>query len=104
MAFGIGINTAKPAQGGLRGRQHAIACECWFNSRGEIVPRLFKYVEGGEVFTVRDIRVLYSEQKNYAGVSSVEYCCEILEQGNVREVKLVFFKEECRWVLLENTK
>ncbi len=101
MAFGIGINTERPTEGRLRGRQTAIACECWFDSRGQTLPRLFKYEENGEIQTIRDIHVSYIEQKNYAGVSSVEYCCDIVYHGEKKQVKLVFFKEECRWVMLQ---
>ena len=100
MAFGIGINTDKASFDAVRGRQVAVACECWFNSRGQVLPRLFKYEEDGEVHTIRNLHVSYSEQKNFDGVSSIEYHCEICCREETRRIKLIFFKEDCRWVMI----
>ncbi len=55
--------------------------------------------EGGEVQTVRKIYVHYKEEKNYDGVPSIEYDCSLEAYGKECKGKLVFFKEECRWVL-----
>lgn len=100
MAFGIGINTEKASFDAVRGRQVAVACECWFNSRGQVLPRLFKYEEAGEVRTIRDLHVYNMEQKNYAGVSSIEYACDINYEEEQHRIKLIFFKEDCRWVMI----
>ncbi len=101
MAFGIGTNTETPVIEEIRGIQVPIACECWFDSKGQGMPRLFKYQdETGQVFTVRNIRVRYLEEKNYAGVSSREYDCEIMENGIKEQIKLIFFMEHCRWIMV----
>ncbi len=100
MAFGIGTNAQKTDAGPVRGKQLEVACECWFTSRGEVLPRLIKFMdENGEVQTVKDFRVNYNEEKNYAGVPSVEYGCTMSINHREHDVKLVFFKEECRWVM-----
>ncbi len=101
MAFGIGTNTETPVFDEIRGKQVPIACECWFDSKGQSMPRLFKYEnEAGMVCTVRSIRVCYLEEKNYAGISSREYDCEIIENGAQERIKLIFFMEHCRWVMV----
>jgi hypothetical protein len=53
----------------------------------------------GEVQTVQDICVNYKEEKNYDGVPSVEYDCSIIIDEKTMTIKLVFFKEECRWII-----
>ena len=101
MAFGIGINTETPVQEGIKGKQIPIACECWFDSTGQIVPRLFKYQDKcGAVRTIRDIRICYMQLKNYAGVPSMEYECEVICGGIRETIKLIFFMERCRWVMI----
>ena len=39
MGMGIGINTERPDEGQLRGRQEPVACYVWFTSTGRAMPR-----------------------------------------------------------------
>ena len=53
MAFGIGTDTQKADTGMIRGRQREIACQCWFTSKGEIMPTMLMVQdEDGEMRTV----------------------------------------------------
>lgn len=100
MAFGIGINTQETNAGNIRGRQMDIACECWFTSKGKIRPLMLKYQdERGEIHTINEIQVHSSEEKNYAGIPSVEFDVTLNCQGILSRVRLIFFKKECRWVM-----
>lgn len=101
MGFDMGTDWGRPDAGRLKGMQREIACKCWYTVSGRSMPLMFQVRdEEGQVHTIRDIRVLYSEKKRYAGVPTVEYACSIAYHGMRREVKLVFFVEENRWVLI----
>ncbi len=100
MAFGIGINARRPQEGPVKGIQMEIACECWFTRKGKACPVMLKFQdEEGEIHTIREIQVHSQEEKNYAGIPSIEYRVTVTYQGISRPVKLLFFKEECRWVM-----
>lgn len=100
MAFGIGTNTQKTNAGKLKGIQMSIACECWFTSKGESKPLMIKFEdEEGVIQTVREIQVHYVEEKNYSGIGSREYDCTMVWKEQAILVKLIYFKEECRWVM-----
>lgn len=98
--FGIGTNTEGTNRGAIRGTQMEIACECWFTSKGNTMPLMLKFQDDeGIIQTIHDIQVNYSEEKNYAGISSIEYDCTIAYYEKKHLVKLIFFKEECRWIM-----
>lgn len=101
MAFGIGEEREITDAGRIRGKQVDIACECWFTAGGRSRPVLIKYMdEDGEIRSVRPFQVHYMEEKNYAGVPTAEYACTICVNGIAREVKLVFFKETLKWIMV----
>ena len=84
-----------------KGNMYHIACSAWFTSTGQTMPRYFKFEDdAGEVQTVKDILVKYTEEKNYSGIPSREYGCEAVIGGLIREFKLIFFLEACKWVML----
>lgn len=101
MAFGIGTNTQKADSGPVRGKQREIACQCWFTSKGRITPLMLKIQdEDGEIRTVKQIQVHSQEEKMYAGVASVEFDCTITILEQQIGVRLIYYKEENRWVLV----
>lgn len=101
MAFGIGTNTQKADSGVVRGKQREIACQCWFTSKGKITPLMLKIQdEDGEIRTVKQIRIHFQEEKMYAGVASVEFDCTITILEQQIGVRLIYYKEENRWVLV----
>lgn len=105
MAFGVGGRESRVFDGfeakrGNRSRQMDIACECWFTSGGEAMPLAVKFPdENGEYVTVRGVRVDSSEKKFYCGVPSVEYQCRLPVCGRQMAARLIFYLEECRWVM-----
>ncbi len=101
MAFGIGINAQEANAGEFTGQRKEIACHCWFTQKGGTIPLMIKFEdEDGMIHTVKEIEVLYQEKKNYAGISAIEYSC-IMTYGGLRlNVKLMFFQEECKWVMV----
>ena len=86
--YGIDVDSGIP-----KGNMYHIACSAWFTSTGQTMPRHFKFEDdAGEVQTVKD--------KNYSGIPSREYGCEAVIGGLIREFKLIFFLEACKWVML----
>ncbi len=101
MSFGIGTNTQVTNAGEIKGERKAIACQCWFTSTGNCIPLMIKFEdEDGVIQSVRDIMILYAQKKYYAGIQTMEYACQLKYCGQVREVKLIFLQEECKWVMV----
>ena len=81
--YGIDVDSGIP-----KGNMYHIACSAWFTSTGQTMPRYFKFEDdAGEVQTVKDILVKYTEEKNYSGIPSREYGCEAVIGGLIREFK-----------------
>lgn len=84
------MNTQKADDGMIRGRQREIACQCWFTSKGEIMPTMLKVQdEDGEIRTVHPIKVRSKEEKMYAGIPSVEFDCVLTILGQQINVWLI---------------
>lgn len=100
--FGIGIQKGDREWGALKGRQTEVACKCWFTSTGRPMPLMVK-VKGqdGVIREIREIRVLEHRRRNYAGVPSEEFLCRFGAEGRETDARLIFFPEECRWILKE---
>lgn len=100
MAFRLEDITERTEAGAIRGIQREIACDCWFTSRGRMMPRILKVMdEDGMLHTIREIEILCTEEKMYAGVETVEHLCRIVFRGKKALVKLIYTKEDCRWTL-----
>lgn len=105
MAFGVGGRESRVFDGfeskeGNRARQMDVACECWFTSRGDTIPLAVKFPnEDGEYVMIRDVQVDCTEKKYYCGVPAVEYQCRLPVGGRIMRTRLIFYLEECRWVM-----
>lgn len=100
-AFGIGTNVTQTNAGELRGRQINIACKTWFTSTGSASPLSIKFEgDDGIIQIVPDICVMCAEDKNYSGIASKEFSCKAIIGGLMHEFKLIFYLEECRWVMI----
>lgn len=101
MAFGIGTNTKAYKGDEVKGRIYNIACKTWFTSTGSLRPLSLKFEgDDGVIQTVPDITIKCSEDKNYSGIPSKEYTCEAIIGGIKQSFKLVFYIEECKWVMI----
>ena len=102
MGFRLGDIADKTEAGVLRGIQREIACECWFTSKGKSIPKLIKVMdEEGMLHTINEIQLLTTQEKTYCGIPTVEHLCRINLGGRMETVKLVFTKENCKWVIVE---
>ncbi len=100
-AFGMDLSIKERDSGPLKGRIYPIACKTWFTAAGKAMPLSFKFQgDDGEVRRVGELRILWEEEKNYAGVPSREYGCQAVVGGLLREIRLVFYVETCRWIMV----
>ena len=84
-----------------QGKMYHIACKIWFTSTGSPRPLSFKFQgDDGVIQTVSSLQVHYAEDKNYSGIPSKEYGCSAVIGGFLREFKLIFYCEACKWVML----
>ncbi len=83
------------------GRYLEAAVDCWFPSTGKFYPRVVKYMEDdGSIRCLKEIQVLYSEQKYYAGVQARRFQCKTWEDGREQEFALFFYPEEGTWKIV----
>ena len=101
MAFGIGENSQMADAGPVKGKQREIGFQCWFSSKGKVIPLMLKVQdEDGEIRTIRQIQVLSQEEKLFAGIASLEFNCIITILGQRISTRLIYYKEENKWVLV----
>ena len=101
MGFQLGAIADITNAGKIKGIQREIACDCWFTSGGKTIPRSIKVMgEDGVIYEFDEIRLLFSENKSYSGIQTVEHVCRININGILETVKLVYTKEECKWIIL----
>ena len=99
--FGIGTNTDKIDNGEIKGRMLDIACKAWFTATCSPRPLSFKFKgDDGAIQLVSNLNIKCTEDKNYSGIPSKEYVCEAIVGGIRQNFKLVFFIEECKWVMI----
>ena len=99
--FGIGTNTNDIDSGEIRGKMYHIACKVWFTATCSPRPLSFKFEgDDGIIQSVTDINIKSSEDKNYSGIASKEFMCESIIGGFLRDFKLIFFIESCKWIMV----
>lgn len=87
--------------GSLRGQTYPIACKSWCTKDGVMMPLSFKFEgEDGGLHYVSDISTNCTEEKNYSGIPSREFMCRAVIGGLMQEFKLIFYPEECKWVMV----
>lgn len=85
----------------LDGKMYHIACKSWCTSTGELRPLSFKFEgDDGSMILVNNLFVQYCEDKNYSGILSKEFGCEAVVAGLLRNFKIIFYCEACKWVML----
>lgn len=84
-----------------KGKMYHIACKSWCTSDGDLQPLSFKFKgDDGSMILVSNLLVKYGEDKNYSGIPSREFGCEAVIGGLIREFRLIFYCEACKWVML----
>lgn len=98
MGFAVGAETEKLHEKAVRGRYQKVAVGCWFTASGKAIPQLVKYEdEEGCLQMLRDIQMLYSEQKYFAGILSRRYVCSAIVEQRKQEFTLIYYPENNHW-------
>lgn len=98
MAFAVGTEQEKRQEKAVKGRYQKVAVGCWFTASGRALPQIVKYEdEDGCLQVLRDIQVVGTEQKHYAGVLSRRYNCKTVMYGQQQEFILLYNPETGIW-------
>jgi hypothetical protein len=97
-----GIGQTKGSDDGIiRGKQIDIACNCQFAQNGRAIPNLIKFQdEYKEIHTVDHIEINSFEEKRYSGIPSIEYDCTIMFREVRYLVKIIYYKQVCKWAMV----
>ena len=103
MGFRLGDIAEKTENGILNGTRREIACDCYFTATGKSIPRWIKIrnEKTGEIYTIRGIEAISTEEKSFCGIDTVEHVCRLNLNGTQHLVKLIYTKETCKWSLIE---
>ncbi|MGI6211302.1 MAG: hypothetical protein ACOYJJ_01830 [Anaerovoracaceae bacterium] len=64
------------------------------------MPWRFRYLDpGGELVTVQVDRVISTEDRRIAGISTYNYCCQSRIRSEERRYELKYFLKDARWEL-----
>lgn len=100
--FGTDINMEDADFGAYRGYLREVACKCWFSRSGELLPLAIQYEdEDGERHIGKVLRIKQGLSRNYAGTQTVEFDCTVSVCQTVRELRLTYFKQSCKWAVRE---
>lgn len=70
----------------IRGVPHKVAADCWFTSTGKMIPRMIKYEDTeGARHLLKDIEVLKSDKKHYAGILMHRYDCRAVVNNRMQQ-------------------
>lgn len=75
--------------------------DCWFTSTGKMSPRMLKY-EDAEGFRhiLRDIEVVKSDKKYYAGIPLYKYDCRTVVDNCMWDFILCYHPETNIWNMI----
>ena len=86
MGFAIGMEEEKLQEQAIRGVPHKVAADCWFTSTGKMIPRMIKYEDTeGARHLLKDIEVLKSDKKHYAGILMHRYDCRAVVNNRMQQ-------------------
>lgn len=98
MGFAVGMEEEKQQEKAVRGHYQKVAVGCWFTSTGKAIPQMIKYEdETGCRHMLKNIQVLKTEQKYYAGILSQRYDCNAVMEDRVRQFTLLYHPGENTW-------
>lgn len=101
MGFAIGMEEEKLQEKAIRGVPHKVAADCWFTSTGKMIPRMIKYEDADGVrHLLKDIEVLKSDKKYYAGILMHRYDCRAVVNNRMQNFILCYHPESNTWDMI----
>lgn len=87
--------------GAIKGQCIDVACKAWFSSDGKIMPMMFKVKDASdEIYLINIEHICKRDEKNYEGTPCTEFVCTAKYMEKKCEVKLIYFKKDCKWVVV----
>jgi len=84
------------------GEPKEVACMAWYTRSGTLTPIMFKIEDDeGIIRSFNEIYVSYSEKKEYAGIASYEFKCEVNVHNFKINVVLEYYPETLKWYLYQ---
>lgn len=101
MGFAVGMETERLQERAIRGIPRKVAADCWFTSTGKMIPRMIKYEdEEGFRHMLKDIEVLKSDKKYYAGIPIHRYDCRTVINNRIQQFILCYHPEDNTWDMI----
>ena len=101
MGFALEQQTEKQQEKAVEGRRQKVAVSCWFTAKGKSIPLFLKYEDAdGGIQCIRDIRLLKSEEKHFAGIRMRRYDCCTEDKGIMKYFTLLFHVEDGTWEMV----
>ena len=98
MGFTLERQTDRLQAKEVRGNYQKVAVACWFTSNGRSMPRMVKYEdEEGTIRSIRNIHLIKTEEKYFAGIKMKRYDCCAEDCGIMKYFTLLYHIEEVRW-------
>ena len=98
MGFAIGMEEEKLQEKAIRGTPQKVAADCWFTSNGKMIPRMIKYEDtDGCRHLLKNIEVLKSDKKYYAGIQMYRYDCRAIVNDGVQYFILCYHPDSNVW-------
>ena len=101
MGFAIGTEEEKLQEKAIRGVPQKVAADCWFTSKGKMIPRMIKYEDAeGVRHLLKDIELLKSDKKYYAGIPMHRYDCRAAVNNRMQDFILCYHPENNTWDMI----
>ncbi|MFI3201582.1 MAG: hypothetical protein R3Y54_08655 [Eubacteriales bacterium] len=100
MAFGTELHLQPTNAGELRGKRFPIGCQCWFSTKGEATPIMIRYEDENQmIHTIDEIEIKYQQQRNFNGLATVEFGCNLVNDNRKFPAKLLFLSKDNKWIM-----
>lgn len=101
MGFTVGMEAERLQETSIRGMPQKVAADCWFTSTGKMIPRMIKYEDTeGSRHMLKDIEVLKSDKKYYAGILLHKYDCQAVADNRRWQFTLCYHPEDNTWDMI----
>ena len=101
MGFVVGTETEKTHEKELKGQKQKVAVGCWYTSTGRSIPQRIKFEDGGGILReLKDIQVIKTEKKYYAGILMHRFECQSIFEAREYRFTLLYHPDNGIWDLI----
>jgi len=101
MGFVVGTETEKIQEKEIKGQRQKVAVGCWYTSNGRSIPQMIKFeTEEGVLQEIKQIQVLDTEKKYYAGILLQRFNCKGVAADRVYDFTLLYHPDNGIWDLV----